>query len=131
MSSFHKRKRGAQPGNQNASKANRDAKAASLPAEPIPANIDELLDREIRLLNRLMARLEKQVDAQEAQGQEVSEEETRKTVRVISYASLATLRILRARQLLPNQEKTLQDYLDEAITELNAELKAQKHETPV
>ncbi len=124
-----KRARGAQMGNRNACKANRQAKALSnsissenIPQTPIPANIEDLLDREVRLLARLMDRLEACLDQQE---QEMTEDDLRKTMRAITYATHATLNILRARQIQPKQEKTLHDYLNEALTQLDAENEAE------
>ena len=111
------RHRGAQPGNKNASKVNRDAKALANPT-PIPDEISELLDRSVRLLNRLMVKLEQYVDEHE---QDLTEEETRKIIRAVTFASLAAQRILRAKQLQPPQEKTFQDYINDALTQLNEE----------
>ncbi len=121
-----KRKRGAQPGNKNASKGNRQAKAA-FNVEPMPAEMGDLIDLEVRLLTHLMANLEKRVEEQDRQEEPVPVEETRKTIRAVSYASLATLRILKAKQLFQSDTQlTLQDYLDRAIDELNNETQEQQ-----
>ncbi len=124
MSHTPKRKRGAQPGNNNACKVNRDNKAASTPAAPIPANIDVLLDLEVRVLTRLMTRLEKNIE--DTEGQDVSEEQTAQTIRAVHYATAGTLRILRAKQLhaaLGQDEMSRR--LDQVLTELNEEQDAE------
>ncbi len=115
------RKRGAQPGNRNASKAAREPKAAA-GLTPIPANINELLDLEILFLSELIADLRQQC---RDQAQEMEPEEKRKMVRTITASSLATLQMLRAKQLAKSDSQEAMSYfLDSAIQELNAELEA-------
>ncbi len=80
---------------------------------PIPVDIDELLDRTTRLLNRIMASLEDYVDQHE---QDLTEAETCKIIHSIAFASLVAQRILRAKQLQPQKEETLHDYLSQVFT---------------
>ncbi len=127
MSSKSQRKRGAQPGNRNASKANRDARSTANPKPnpiSIPENIDQLLDLEVRVLSRLMARLERQV--QQTEDQDVSEEQTANTIRAVHFATSGTLRILRAKQLnAALGEDEFSRRLNQALAELNEETEAE------
>ncbi len=120
------RPRGAQPGNKNACKANRRSKADAN-AEPMPEDMGALIDLEVRLLTHLMANLEKRIEEQDRQEEPVPIEEICKSIRAVSYGSLITLRILKAKQLFQSEnQSTLTDYLNQGLDELNKETEEER-----
>ena len=119
-----KRKRGAQPGNKNASKPNREAKAQSLPPTPIPENIDQLLNLEIQFLSEIMADLRA---TYHETAPEITFEEKLKMARAAAHVTMATLRVLKARQLhAASGQDEFSRALDRALDELNHEHKAKR-----
>ena len=114
-------KRGAQPGNRNACKANRQAKNPTNPV-PVPADIARLVDLGVQFLYERL--LDLQQDCLE-NAAEMNREEKRQMAKTASYAAAAIDKLLRAKMLqqAENQE-SLTDYINKALGELNAELEA-------
>ncbi len=124
MSSQSKRRRGAQPGNANACQANRDAKRAPLSPTPIPQDIDQLLELEIQFLSELMADL--RATYQES-APEMTLEEKMKMARAAAQVTMATLRVLKARQLhTASGQDEFSRALNQALSELDHELHEKK-----
>ncbi len=115
-------KRGAQPGNRNACKANRLAKAQSDPATttPMPANIAALVDLGIEFLTETMLELQKSC---RQEFKNMDREEKRQMMKAASYAATAIEKLLRAKMLQQTEnQESLSDYINQALDEMNAEL---------
>ncbi len=116
-----KRKRGAQPGNRNASKVNYAVKAPSS-STPIPEDIDELLKLQIKFLSEITADLR---ETYQEESSEMTPEQKLKIGRSAAYVTMATLRVLKAKQLYKSSgEDDFSRCLNKALSELNEETEA-------
>ncbi len=114
-------KRGAQPGNRNACKANRLAKAQSN-STPMPDNIARLVDLGIEFLTETMLELQKTCREEFAQ---MNKEEKRQMVKTAAYAAAAIEKLRQSKMLQQAEhQESLTDYINKALGELNAELEA-------
>ncbi len=122
------RKRGAQPGNRNACKANRQPTPTT--SVGIPADIAALIDLGVQFLHERLFDLQQECLKQADQ---MTLDEKRQMAKAASYAAAAIDRFLRARLLQQSeQQESLSDYINKAVTQLNAESQARRaQEQPV
>jgi hypothetical protein len=115
------RKRGAQPGNRNASRANRQAKSPT-GSTPLSPDIARLVDLGIEFLTETILNLQQ---ACREEAEQMTREDKRQMMKAASYAATAIERLLRAKMLQQSEnQESLSDYINKALDEMNAELEA-------